>query len=492
LRALISVYDKNGIEYFAGALNKKGWELVSTGGTHDVLMEAGLSPIKVSEVTGFPEILRGRVKTLHPKIFGAILADENQQEEIEKHGIERIDLVCCNLYPFQLAAERFSGQKNEDRVLENIDIGGVALLRAAAKNYKNVLSVTDPSDYGRVVELLENGKLDKRVRKEFAAKAFEHTASYDIAIRDYYTGSDGITVSMRKISDLRYGENPHQSASLYGDIPLEKHSGKKELSFNNYQDIESAIAIVKNFDLPATSIIKHTVPCGAAVSGDVYDSFKKAHKSDTMSAFGGVIGLNRELTEQVAKEISKNFFEVVAAPSFSKKALKKLEEKPNLRVVKYSKKDDDRDLRKITGGMLRQNADTFESEEWKTVTCKKPSEGQLKDLEFSWKIARFLKSNAIVIAKDGQTKGLGSGETARVMAVKIAIEKMKDFFPGEENLVMASDGFFPFPDAVEEASRAGVKAIVQPGGSKNDVKVIEAANKLGISMVFTGRRHFLH
>jgi phosphoribosylaminoimidazolecarboxamide formyltransferase/IMP cyclohydrolase len=354
--------------------------------------------------------------------------------------------------------------------------------------------VTDKGDYKKVTDGLREGGICADERRKLALKAFQYTADYDTAISGYFSGSENLSINLNKFADLRYGENPHQKAALYGaSLPFEKIQGEKELSFNNFLDINSAFNIIKNFDRPAAVIIKHTVPCGAACSGDIRTAFVKALESDPMSAFGGIIGINRTLEAELTEEIIKTFFEVVIAPGFGKKGLEILSRKPNLRVVKYFPRQDTQDFRKISGGFLVQDQDSFEGEDWKVATKREPSPGEMEDLKFAWNIARFLKSNCAVLAKDGQTRGLGGGETARVEAVKIAVSKMKQFFPDKnDGLVMASDGFFPFPDAVEEAAKQNISAIVQPGGSKNDPKVIEAADRLNISMVLAGRRHFLH
>ncbi len=496
MKALISVYDKTGILDFAKELVTNGWEIISTGGTYKILLENGINAVKVSDFTGSPEVLGGRVKTIHPKVFAGILARDDQQDELEEHNLPRIDMVCCNLYPFE---ETVKKTESETEILENIDIGGVTLLRAAAKNYSNVIVVTDPGDYGKIISELKSGSIECDRRKIYAQKAFSSTAAYDKAITDYFTGravavsDDKINISFSKTMDLRYGENSHQKAALYGDVPFTKIQGEKELSFNNIQDANAAVNIMKSLNDPSVIIIKHAVPCGAAYSKDVSDAYRKALSSDPMSAFGGIVGLNRRLEKNLAEEIIKTFYEVVAAPDFSDESLEVLKRKQNLRVVKYKSFKEPMDIRNVSGALLAQDPDSFEGEEWSTVTETNPNDFQMKDLEFAWKIVRFLKSNAIAIVKDGQTYGLGSGETARVGAVNVAFSKIKQFFGEDsENLVMASDAFFPFPDAVEEAAKAKVTAIVQPGGSKNDANVIAKANELSISMVFTGRRHFLH
>ncbi len=480
MRALISVYNKNSVAGFAKELTKLGWDILSTGGTAKHLEEEGIEVLKISQFTKSPEILSGRVKTLHPKIFAGLLARKNQYEELTELGIPKIDLVCINLYPFQ---EMVSENKNENEILENIDIGGVSLIRAAAKNYKNVITICSIDDYAQTINLLKNGSLNKKIRKKYALKAFETTAQYDTSISRYFSN----------YTSLRYGENPHQKAELYGTIPYKKIAGEKELSFNNYADMDAAFKIVKSFEEPISVIVKHNIPCGAAVADNIEDAFIKSLNSDSMSAFGGIIGLNRKVNKKIASEIIKSFFEVVIAPDYSKEAITIFNEKPNMRIVQVLNADSDKDYRKISGGFLVQDIDNFEGEKWKVVTKKKPTLKEMNDLKFAWKIAGFLKSNAIVLAKDGQTLGLGSGETARIVALKVALMKLEQFFGKEKkDLVMASDGFFPFADVIYEAAEAGITHIVQPGGSKNDEKVISAADEFGIAMIFTGRRHFLH
>ncbi|MBN2407107.1 MAG: bifunctional phosphoribosylaminoimidazolecarboxamide formyltransferase/IMP cyclohydrolase [Elusimicrobia bacterium] len=492
MKALISVYDKTDVAAFAAELRKMGWEIISTGGTYDILRKNGLEPVNISDYTLSPEVLEGRVKTLHPKIYMGLLARADQQAELDAHDTPRIDLVCCNLYPFEDTLKKTG---DEARILENIDIGGVCLLRAAAKNYERVLVVSDPGDYREAAHRLGSGTADRDYRKKLAAKAFGVTMKYDTAISGYFGGQAGgerLNLSLAKTMDLRYGENSHQKAALYGPIPFEKIRGEKELSFNNIQDTNAAVNIVREFSGPAAVIIKHIVPCGAALSGDIGGAYSKALQSDPMSAFGGIVGLNREVDAQLAGEIVKNFYEVVAAPGYSEEALAVFGGKPNLRIIRYGQERASLDMRYVSGAMLVQDADSFEGEKWEVVTAAKPAKEQEEDLLFAWKIVRFLKSNAIAVAKGRQTYGLGSGETARVGAVEVALSKMKQFFGVQEAVVMASDAFFPFPDAVEKAAQANVKAIIQPGGSRNDKAVIEAADRLGISMIFSGRRHFLH
>jgi len=493
MRALISVYDKTGVAEFAGQLAKLGWEIVSTGGTYKLLSKEGIKAVKISYITGTPEMLEGRVKTLHPNVFGGILARKDQQEELEKYDIPRFDLVCCNLYPFEEAAEKYDSEKE---VLENIDIGGVTLIRAAAKNYSQVLVVTDPEDYAEAAGKISKNDLQPRYRRQLALKAFERIAEYDLNISRYFSKKSfkpDLEIKMPKAGELRYGENPHQKAALYGDIPYEKIQGEKELSFNNIQDLEAAANIVKSFSSTAAVIIKHAVPCGAATGKNCGEAYKKALAGDPMSAFGGIVGFNARVDSGTASKLTEHFFEVIVAPEFDPEALRILSDKKNLRIVKYKPYRETMDYRRVSNGFLVQDMDDFKGEEWQTVSQKQPDEKQMNDLKFAWKIVRFLKSNAAAIVKDGQTRGLGSGETARVTAVEVAAMKMKKFFEEDgKDLIMASDGFFPFPDGVEKAAEAGVACIIQPGGSRNDEVVIKKADELGIVMVFAGRRHFLH
>ena len=489
MRALISVYDKKGIEEFSSFLAQKGYELYSTGGTKRVLKKAGLQVSNVADMTGYPDMLGGRVKTLHPAVFGGILAREDQKEELQKHKLDFIDLVCVNLYPFE---KKLAEGKKEAELLENIDIGGVTLLRAAAKNYPRVIVLSSPEDYDTVMDAISEGGISSSLRRNLAAKAFARTLKYESAISGYFN-PDSLLLNLPRVCELRYGENPHQKAGLYGNPPYKKIQGKKELSFNNYQDMDAALKLAMELKGPAAAIIKHTVPCGAAEGASIKEAYEKAYSSDPMSAFGGIAAFNAEVNEDTAEIMLDNFYEVAAAPSFSPGALKILSRKENLRVVICSPGKESKNYRQISGSFLVQDEDSFKGEKWEVQTSFKPDLNQERDLKFAWKVARFMKSNAVVIAGDCKTLGLGGGETARVTAVDIAVNKMNAFSPEyKKGAVMASDAFFPFPDAVKKAAEAGIKSIVQPGGSRNDKKVVEEAEKLGISMLFTGRRHFLH
>ncbi|MGM0441313.1 MAG: bifunctional phosphoribosylaminoimidazolecarboxamide formyltransferase/IMP cyclohydrolase [Elusimicrobiota bacterium] len=494
MRALLSVTDKKGLDYFAGQLVDMGWDLIATPGTHKYLLDKDIDSKKISDCTGMPCMLDGKVKTLHPEIFAGLLATGKESKELEANNFERIDLICCNPYNIAQTSSR------EEEFLKNIDIGGIALLRAGAKNYKNVVVVSDNRDYEKVIRFLKNNNSDLKFRKKLAGKAFKLTAGYDRQLFRYFNKDnsdrgDEFSVEYRKNIDLRYGENPHQKAVLYGDTPFTKLDGNTSLSFNNYQDITAGVRAVKVFNRPGSVIVKHTVPCGAALGDNIKEAYLKSLRADPMSAFGGIVILNRKVDLKIARLIKKRFYEVVAAPGFSPEALELLSRKNSLSIVNYRNFETEVDFRKIPGGILTQDADTFARENWETVSKRKPDESEMKDLKFAWKIGAVLKSNSAAIAADNMTLGLGSGETARVDAVKIAVSKM-DRVEGiqkiENNLVMASDGFFPFPDSIEAAAEAKVKAIAEPGGSKNDDKVIQAADRLGVSLIFTGRRHFYH
>jgi len=516
--AIISVYNKNNILEFAKGLKNLGINIYSTGGTAKLLKENKIDVIEVAEYTGFPEILNGRVKTLHPKIFGGILAkrdDETHLKETKIHKIVLFDIVVVNLYPFE---ETVLNTTNEETIIENIDIGGVSLIRAAAKNYKDVLIVVDNKDYEMVLEKIKNEQVDLEFRKYLAAKAFLHTAKYDSLISNWFIKFIGkeifdfeeYTFSIRKLSNLRYGENPHQKASLYKSIKLnfsqnlvdaEKLQGK-ELSYNNYLDLDSALNIVKNFTNPACVIIKHNNPCGVAEANTLLDAYKKALSCDPVSAFGGILGFNREVDAETAKEIIKLFTECIIAPGYTQRAKEIFSKKPDLRLLQLPIKEDNSDdleIRQIDGGFLLQTKDLILGDEnLKVVTNRQPTQQELKSLIFAYKVAKYVKSNAIVLAKATQTLGIGAGQMSRIDSLKIAtmkmnqiekniLEELKDF-----PLVLASDAFFPFRDVVDEAAKIGVTAIIQPGGSLRDEESIKAANEHNIAMVFTGIRHFRH
>lgn len=512
-RALLSVSDKTGIVDFAKELVALGFEIVSTGGTKRALSEAGIAVTGVSEITGFPECLDGRVKTLHPKIHAGILAmrsnDEHMKQLLEL-GVDTIDVVAINLYPFKQTIMKDGVELEE--AIENIDIGGPTMIRAAAKNYQDVAVVVDPADYKTVVdEYKANGEVSKDTKFMLAYKVFEHTASYDTLISTYLRGVIGkeqfpqtLSLTYEKVQDMRYGENPHQAAVFYkeiskydGALASAKQLHGKELSFNNINDANGAIALLKEFDEPAAVAVKHTNPCGVGIGKDVYEAYLNAYQSDPVSIFGGIVALNREVDAKTAEELAKIFLEIIIAPSFAKEALDILTKKKNIRLLELpaiSKKpcpDTTYDMKKVLGGLLVQEYDseTYDPEKLVCVTERKPTDKEMEDLNFAWKVVKHTKSNAIVLAKDNMTTGVGPGQTNRVLPTKIAIDYAGERAKGS---VLASDAFFPFPDCVQEAAKAGVTAIIQPGGSVNDQLSIDECNKHGIAMVFCGMRHFKH
>ncbi|GAB6137189.1 bifunctional phosphoribosylaminoimidazolecarboxamide formyltransferase/IMP cyclohydrolase [Halanaerobaculum tunisiense] len=516
-QALLSVSNKEGIVEFAQGLSELGVTIISTGGTAQKIKEAGLDVVEISEVTDYPEMMNGRVKTLHPAVHGGILAVRDNQEhmeEIKEQGIKPIDLIVCNLYPF---AETIAQEDvTLEEAVENIDIGGPTMIRSAAKNFNDVGVVVDPADYDTILEQLEanEGTLAAEKKMELAHKAFEHTAKYDSLIQKYLSGlvsEDELPETMldaySKKSDLRYGENPHQDAAFYQEqetnepsITTAQQLHGKDLSFNNINDTNGALELVKEFpDQPAAAVIKHANPCGMAQSDNLLDAYKQAHAGDPLSAFGSIVALNREVTADVADEIADEdkFIEVVIAPKFTDEALEILKERwDSVRLLETGDLYINRDnpgynLKKVTGGLLVQERDIIELDknELEIVTEVKPTEEQLKDLLFSWKVVKHVKSNAIVMAKDEMVVGVGAGQMSRVDSMMIAGRKADG---RQQGGVVASDAFFPFPDAIEEAADKGIKAVIQPGGSIRDEQVIEAANKNGIAMVFTGRRHFRH
>ena len=507
-RALISVSDKRGIVPFAQGLADLGWEIISTGGTAGALRAAGVEVTMVDAVTGFPELLDGRVKTLHPAVHGAILARRDRPDHlaaIAERGIVAIDLVAVNLYPFQMTISR-PGVSFEDAV-ENIDIGGPSMLRSAAKNHEFVLPVVDPTDYPRVLELLRQGPIGHAVRQEFAAKVFAHTADYDAAIAGYLTGKeDGLPprlgVAMERVQALRYGENPQQRAGLYvteeprGMRDLTQRQGK-ELSFNNLLDIDAAMRAVAAWaNRPACAVIKHTTPCGIAIAASAAEAFRKARGTDPVSAFGSVIAFNTVVDTATAQALSDLFVEVVVAPSFHDEATAVLAAKKALRVVELpvSRGTGALDYKRVRGGFLVQEQFEFDAsdQDWTVATDRRPSEREWNDLRFAWAAVAPVKSNAIVLAREEMAVGIGAGQMSRVDSVFLAIHKARQQQHVLEGAVLASDGFFPFADNIELAAEAGIAAIVQPGGSVRDAEVIEAANRHDIAMVMTGRRQFRH
>ncbi len=509
-RALLSVSDKTGLVDFAKALHDSGVEILSTGGTAKALMAEGVPITEVSAHTGFPEIMGGRVKTLHPKIHGGILGRRGVDDSVmAEHRIEPIDLVAVNLYPFEQTIAR----DDCDRVMaiENIDIGGPAMVRAAAKNHADVTVVVDPEDYPAVAAEVAEGVSSPR-RQQLAAKAFSHTAAYDAAISQYLNFDQGIDLpgelafAYQKRMDLRYGENPHQQAAFYvsnhapsGTLASSSVLQGKALSFNNINDAEAALSCVKAFaSAPACVIVKHANPCGVAVAASLSEAYERAFATDPTSAFGGIIAVNRPLDVTTASAIiERQFAEVILAPAVESAAAGVLSAKPNIRVLSVGEwfaGSAAHDLKPVSGGLLVQTSDNrlVDREELKVVTEKAPSEAQLDDLLFAWRVAKYVKSNAIVYAKAGQTIGVGAGQMSRVVSAKIAAMKAADAGLEVTGAVMASDAFFPFRDGIDSAAGVGIKAVVQPGGSMRDEEVIAAANEHGIAMVFTGVRHFKH
>ncbi len=505
-RALLSVTDKSHVVSFAKALNEEfGIEIISTGGTAKLLRDAQVSVRDVSEVTGFPEMLDGRVKTMHPKITGGILAIRSNPAHataLKDHDIQPIDLVVVNLYQFEKVAAS-AGAKLET-LIENIDIGGPTMIRSAAKNYQDVAIVVSPDDYEAVLsEMRENdGDLTAATRWRLAQKAFRTTAEYDRAITARLALVDGpapvlpdpLDIRVAKRMDLRYGENPHQSAALYGaglGVAGGEQLGGKELSYNNLVDLDAAWQLAQEFEDPAAAIIKHTNPCGCGEQPSLAEAYRKAQECDPVSAYGGVVGLNRAVDGETAREIAKTFIEAVAAPDFTPEALQVLSARKNLRLLKVTATDEPLVVKSISGGYLAQNADThrLQRADCRVVTKRAPTDNEWTALKFAWKVAKHVKSNAIVYATAGQTVGVGAGQMSRVDSVKIGAAKAVLPLQGT---VVGSDAFFPFPDGVEELAKFGATAVIQPGGSVRDAEVIEAADRLGLAMVFTGIRHFRH
>jgi len=507
-RALISVSDKRGILAFAEELVRLGWELVSTGGTAALLRQAGVPVTPVDQVTGFPEILDGRVKTLHPAVHAGLLARPDRPEharQLAQHSIRPFDLIAVNLYPFQ-ATIAAPGVSFEDAI-ENIDIGGPSMLRSAAKNFEFVLPVVDPKDYPRIIDMLTRGEIDFDTRRDLAAKVFAHTADYDNAIAGYLTPWQDalparVTLSMERRQVLRYGENPQQRAGLFvteeprGIGDLTQRQGK-ELSFNNLLDIDAAMTAVAAWpNRVACAIIKHTTPCGLALGTNAAEAFARARATDPTSAFGSVIAFNTVVDRAAADAMADLFIEVVVAPTFHADALERFAERKNLRVVELPvvRAKTGLDWKKIRGGFLIQDNFNFNPAEdtWRVATTREPGAAELNDLRFAWAAVSSVKSNAIVLARDEQVIGIGAGQMSRVDASFLAVHKAAQAGHDTDGAVLSSDGFFPFADGVEEAARAGIRAIIQPGGSVRDAEVIEAANRLGIAMIMTGIRMFRH
>ncbi|MDR3048998.1 MAG: bifunctional phosphoribosylaminoimidazolecarboxamide formyltransferase/IMP cyclohydrolase [Elusimicrobiota bacterium] len=517
--ALISVSDKSGIIDFAKGLKKLGWNIISSGGTSKTLKDNGIDCSEISTITDFPEILDGRVKTLNPKIHGGILAIRKNSahiEELKKHNISPIDMVVVNLYPFEDTINKIpkpQDKKIEQTVIENIDIGGVALLRAAAKNFKDVLVICDSGDYQTILEKLSANAINDNFKLDLAAKAFRHTAYYDSLISNYLTYEKFPTqgsIPLKKLSSLRYGENPHQQAALYsngmhGNKPAAVNAKQlhgKELSYNNYLDLEAAWRLVNEFSNPACAIIKHNNPCGCAQGESVKDAYLKAYLCDSVSAFGGIVAFNRPVDEAVSTEIAKLFVECVIAPAYSKEALDILTKKKNIRLliqeIPFKFDENEIEYRMMSDGMLVQDRDNSLLSEIKCMTKRQPTTQEKESLDFAWKVCKNVKSNAIILVKGKQTVGVGAGQMSRIDSLQIALKKMSEIqelaaLPiSKQPLVLASDAFFPFPDVVEAAAKAGITAIIQPGGSIKDEESIKAADSSNITMLSTSMRHFKH
>lgn len=509
MRALISVSDKTGVVEFAQQLRSLGWEIIATGGTMKLLRDSNVEVINISDVTGFPEICDGRVKTLHPKVHGGLLArrdDESHLQALKDNGIEFIDMVCVNLYPFRQTIAK--PDVTMEDAIENIDIGGPSMLRSAAKNYKDVTVVCDPADYATIIEeIKEGGNTTVGTRLQLSAKAYTHTAEYDSMIATYMRKAAGLNeklfLEFDLVQGLRYGENPHQQAKFYASSEAGSYSlanakqlNGKELSYNNIQDANAALCIVREFDEPFCVGLKHMNPCGAAIGTDVVDAWTKAYEADKVSIFGGIVAVNRKVTREAAELMKPIFLEIIMAPSFSEGALEVLCTKKNLRLLQVDMTKDERVVNQyvsVNGGLLVQDLDksTAEVVAEMCVTETKPTAEQVVDLNFGWRIVKHVKSNAIVVVKDGKTLGVGAGQMNRVGSAEIAL-KQAAAAGFTEGLVLASDGFFPFDDTVTLASQYGVTAIVQPGGSVRDEDSIKKANEYGITMLCTGMRHFKH
>jgi phosphoribosylaminoimidazolecarboxamide formyltransferase / IMP cyclohydrolase len=510
-RALVSVSDKRGLVPFVSALSELGIEIISTGGTCRVILEAGIDAIEVADKTGFPEIMDGRVKTLHPVIHGGLLGRRGTDESVMlEHGIEPIDLLVVNLYPFEQTVAR--SDATIDEAIENIDIGGPAMIRAASKNHQGVAVVVDPDDYDDIVAALRNDAMSLEYRRSLAAKAFSHTASYDAAITHYLSraaGNDAFGARMvyagRLVEHLRYGENPHQSAAFYvdqgaapGSLARAAQLQGKALSYNNIADSDAALDCVRQFEAPACVIVKHANPCGVAVADGILAAYEKAYRTDPTSAFGGIIAFNRPLDAATAQAvIDRQFVEVIVAPEVADEAAAVLRDKQNVRVLQTGPGPSAAasfDVRKVSGGMLVQDSDQgrIQPSGLRVVTDTAPTERQIADMLFAWTVVKYVKSNAIVFCRDNMTIGIGAGQMSRVYSTRIAAIKAADEGLDITGSVMASDAFFPFRDGIDAAAETGIAAIIQPGGSMRDDEVIAAANEHGLAMVFTGMRHFRH
>ncbi|MGF0170730.1 bifunctional phosphoribosylaminoimidazolecarboxamide formyltransferase/IMP cyclohydrolase [Streptomyces sp. Marseille-Q5077] len=510
-RALVSVYDKTGLEDLARGLHEAGVELVSTGSTAAKIAAAGVPVTKVEELTGFPECLDGRVKTLHPRVHAGILADlrlDSHREQLAELGVEPFDLVVVNLYPFR---ETVASGATPDECVEQIDIGGPSMVRAAAKNHPSVAVVTDPDAYAAVLQAVREGGFTLGLRKLFAARAFQHTAAYDVAVASWFASSyaplddsqfpEFLGATWERENTLRYGENPHQPAALYvdgdgGGLAKAEQLHGKEMSYNNYTDTDAARRAAYDHAEPCVAIIKHANPCGIAVGADVAEAHRKAHACDPLSAFGGVIAVNRPVSKEMAEQVAEIFTEVIVAPDYEDGALEALAKKKNIRVLRCPEGPGNPvEIKPIDGGALLQVTDRLQADgddpaNWTLATGDALSAEELSELAFAWKACRAVKSNAILLAKDGASVGVGMGQVNRVDSAKLAVERAGA--ERAQGAYAASDAFFPFPDGLEILTEAGVKAVVQPGGSVRDEQVVEAAQKAGVTMYFTGTRHFFH
>lgn len=517
MRALISVSDKTGIVELAKELIGLGVEIISTGGTYKKFQEEGVEATEISEITGFPECLDGRVKTLHPMVHAGILAirdNDSHMEQLAKLGVDTIDFVIVNLYPFKETILKEDVSRGE--AVENIDIGGPTMLRSAAKNYQDVAVITDPKDYATVIkELKEEGNVTLTTKFYLMQKVFMHTSHYDTMIADYlkkerkdYQLPETLTMTFEKVQDMRYGENPHQSAAFYRQVGKQVGSlvdaiqyNGKELSFNNINDTNGALELLKEFSKPTVVGCKHGNPCGVGSAADIYKAWTKAYQADKMSIFGGIVVSNREITAKMAEEMHEIFLEVIVAPSYEAKALEILSTKKNIRVlelkgIEIPQNEYELDMKKVNGGLIVQTIDSklYEEENFKVVTKTQPTKEQLEDMKFGMKVVKFVKSNGITVVKNQQTVGIGPGQVNRIWATTQCFEHASELIGAEatQNAILASDAFFPFDDVVEAAHKVGVTAIIQPGGAMKDQLSIDKADEYGIAMVFTGMRHFKH
>ena len=503
-RALISVSDKTNIVEFAKGLEKHGFEVISTGGTYTHLKNNGVSCISIEDVTHFPEILEGRVKTLHPKIHGGLLSkrgNELHNKHVAENNIEYIDLVCVNLYPFEATVKKEG--VSEEEIIENIDIGGPSMLRSAAKNFNDVAVVTDINDYAKILEELEKGGISYETRRALAIKVFNTTASYDAAIANYFNKKDNLvpeklTLSYKLQDSLRYGENPHQKAYHYVQDNNESYALQnavqlhgKEMSYNNIQDASAALDILSEFDETTCVAVKHMNPCGVATGNSVFEAYSRAYEADPVSIFGGIVAVNGKVDKETAEKMHSIFLEIILATDYDEEALEILTKKKNLRIYKLSEKNNNHEqqIKSVRGGILVQDFNEKLADEYESVTEKKVNETQQKDIEFGLKVVKHVKSNAIVVVKDGQTLGIGAGQMNRVGSCKIALEQAGEKARGA---VLASDAFFPMRDSADYAADYGIAAIVQPGGSIRDQESIDACNEKGVAMVFSKIRHFKH